>query len=308
MSAANSEAVAIYGDPPRDLFEVPRSAILQVAPGKPGSGNLEDFEPGSLGRVVMLAPHMTVERRAAMALALRALRPGGELDAMAPKDKGGSRIAKELAGFGCDVSESSKSHHRICQVRRPVVLHGLDEAIQDGAMRHHPNLGLWTQPGLFSWDHIDPGTALLVRTLPRLSGGGADFGCGIGVLARAVLASTEVESLQLIDLDRRAIAAARQNIKDSRARFLWDDIRAGGIPAGSLDFVVMNPPFHDGGSEDKALGQSFIARAAQALKHGGTLWLTANRHLPYEAALSAQFASAALRADREGYKVYEAVR
>ena len=51
----------------------------------------------------------------------------------------------------------------------------------------------------------------------------------------------------------------------------------------------MNPPFHDGGTEDQALGQAFIRRAAEALRPGGTLWLVANRHLPYEATLSAAF-------------------
>ena len=32
-----------------------------------------------------------------------------------------------------------------------------------------------------------------------------------------------------------------------------------------LDFVVMNPPFHDGGTEDRSLGEAFIRRAAAVL-------------------------------------------
>ena len=38
------------------------------------------------------------------------------------------------------------------------------------------------------------------------------------------------------------------------------------------------------------------------------LWLVANRHLPYEAALRALFSTVALRAQRDGFKVYEALR
>ena len=70
----------------------------------------------------------------------------------------------------------------------------------------------------------------------------------------------------------------------------------------------MNPPFHDGGAEDKALGQNFIRRAASALRKGGTLWLVANRHLPYEAVLGEHFRRVTAKADAGGYKIHEAVR
>ena len=46
-----------------------------------------------------------------------------------------------------------------------------------------------------------PGTALLLETLPPLSGRGADLGCGLGILARAVLASEAVTALTLLDID-----------------------------------------------------------------------------------------------------------
>ena len=161
---------------------------------------------------------------------------------------------------------------------------------------------------MFSWDRIDPGSALLVKHLPALSGRGADFGCGFGFLARTVLASPKVESLVLIDIDRRAIEAAKRNISDPRASTQWTDLRTSGFETKGLDFVVMNPPFHDGGAEDKALGQSFIRRAADALRSGGTCWLTANRHLPYEGVMTPFFKRVTLKIEAEGYKVYEAIR
>ena len=73
-----------------------------------------------------------------------------------------------------------------------------------------------------------------------------------------------------------------------------------------LDFVVMNPPFHDSGIEDKALGQTFIQRAAAQLRSGGSCWLTANRHLPYEAILKPLFRRVTLVAEADGYKIYQA--
>ena len=73
-----------------------------------------------------------------------------------------------------------------------------------------------------------------------------------------------------------------------------------------LDFVVANPPFHDGGAEDRALGQAFIDRAAKSLRTGGTLWMVANRHLPYETTLNAAFKTVRPVVEAEGYKIIEA--
>ncbi len=302
-----SEIHGVYGAPPREVAEAAAGAT-QFSPLVPGSARLEDLADGALAGITLLAPPGTVERRYAMAQGLRALSPDGLLTIAALKDKGGSRLKKELEAFGCVVNEESRRHHRICTVRRPAEPAGLAEAIADGAPRFHDGLNAWTQPGVFSWDRVDPGSALLVRTLTPLAGKGADFGAGIGFLSKAALTHPKVTSLLLIDSDRRAIEAARRNIDDPRATFAWTDVRTAGIEPGSLDFVIMNPPFHDGGAEDKQLGQTFIRQAANALRRSGTLWIVANRHLPYEKVLAEVFKVSPSRADTGGYKVFEARR
>ena len=88
--------------------------------------------------------------------------------------------------------------------------------------------------------------------------------------------------------------------------FHWADATGAEPPLSALDFVVMNPPFHDGGWEDRSLGQAFVRRAAGALRKGGVLWMVANRHLPYEAVLNELFTTVEARADQGGYKVFEA--
>ncbi len=253
----------------------------------------------------MAAPAGTLERRRDLALALRALRPEGVLTALAPKDRGGARLAKELAAFGCEVAEASRRHQRICRCPPPLEPGALDAAISAGAPTLPPALGLWSQPGVFSWDRPDPGTSLLLARLPALKGRGADLGCGVGVIAAAVLESPAVTGLELIDIDRRAVGAARRNITDPRARILWADVRTEPLPDG-LDFVVCNPPFHEGGAEDRSLGPMFARRAHGALRRGGVLYLVANRHLPYEALLAEMFTETRRLADGGGYKVYEA--
>ena len=290
-----------YGLPPLALSDIPAGAV-QTSPLIPGSARLEDVAPCAASEAVVLAPPAVLERRYVLALTLRALKPGGRLTVLAPKDRGGSRLGKELADFGCQADETAKRHHRICELARPAEPVGLDIAIADGAPRDIG--GLSTQPGVFSWDRLDAGTQLLLKTLPPLGGKVADLGSGLGLLARAVLAEPKVESLELVELDRRAVDASRRNIDDGRARFHWADAR-GPLPFGDLDVVVMNPPFHAAGVEDKALGQAFLRRAHELLRRGGKAYIVANRHLPYEKMLGELFAKVEQRADAGGYKVLE---
>jgi len=297
---------AVYGSPPRDVIE-PLAGAIQVSPLVPGSQDLALFPDGALDEVAVLVPPGAIEASHVLAQALLVLKPGGLLTAAAPKDKGGLRLKKILTTMGCEVAETSRRHHRICAVERPATLVGLESALADGAPRQLTE-GLWSQAGVFSWDRLDPGSALLLRNLPALSGRGADFGCGIGWLAQAVLTSPKVTELVMIDLDRRAVEAARRNVGDPRANLQWADVRQASQALTGLDFVVMNPPFHDGGAEDRALGQAFIRAAAAVLRNGGTLWITANRHLPYEAVLTEAFKTVRPVADSGGYKVYEARR
>ena len=297
----------LYGRPPV-VFDPPGDAI-QTSPLIPDSAALEAQTPGSADAVMIYAPPGVLERRYTLALALKALKPGGRLDAMAPKDKGGSRLGKELKAFGLDVAETAKAHHRRCVVIRPETVDepAIEAAIQDGGPRIVPGLEAWSQPGIFAWDRIDAGSALLAQHLPALKGEGVDLGCGYGALATVALRSSTVTKLKLVDIDRRAIRAARQNIEDPRAKVWWADVRT--LDAqDDKDFVISNPPFHDGGAEDRRLGQAFIRKAAELLKKGGLAWIVANRHLPYEAELNAAFRRVRLVADAGGYKLFEAVK
>ena len=296
---------AVYGSVPGDLADVPDGSV-QCSPRVPSATVLQDMPPLSCGGLVLHAPASTVERRSVIALALRALVPGAILTVLAANTKGGMRLADELSSFGCRVDASHKRKHQIVRTSRPELPLGLEDAIAAGAPRLLPDLGLWSQPGLFNWDRIDPGSQLLLDHLPPLEGRGADLGCGIGVLARDVCASAARPHVILIDIDQRALAMARQNVPGDGVSELWADVRsAQALPTG-LDFVVTNPPFHDEGEDDTSLGQEFIQKAAAMLRPGGVLWLTANRYLPYEATLKPLFQTVDQVAQAHGFKVYAA--
>ena len=246
-----ARAEGIYGTPPGDLAEQPVGAI-QFSPLMPGSGEPRGAADGSLAGMVMLAPPGTVERRYVIALALRALAPGARLTVLAPKDKGGSRLGKELKAFGCAVSRDARAPSPHLRRRSgPPDSEGVDEAIAAGA----PRLDAGARPVVAArrvqLGPDRPGQRPAGAASAALAGRGADLGCGIGVLARAVLASPEVEHLTLVDIDRRAVEAARAQCRRPARPMLWADVRGRRRGSAGLDFVVMNPPFHDGGAEDQ---------------------------------------------------------
>ncbi len=307
-------ASGLYGAyPPQRLWSgTDPTTPIQFSPLMPPDAlDILGYPHSSLDQFVLNAPAGTIERRHTLAHALQILRPNADIIVWAHNDRGGARLKKEMIALGVlNASEISGDHARLVHGKRPDILPpSVAAACTDGAAHIHPTLQHWTQPGVFSWDRIDPGSSLLLQHLPTITGAGADFGCGVGILAQQVLASPTVTRLSLIDLDRRAIAAARLNITDARADFIWGDMTAPHLPLPSnLDFIVMNPPFHRQGQEDVDLGRIFITRASASLKKGGVCWLVANRHLPYEKILETCFTHIKTHAQESGFKIIAATR
>jgi 16S rRNA (guanine1207-N2)-methyltransferase len=177
-------------------------------------------------------------------------------------------------------------------------------AIADGRFR--------SRPGLFAWDRIDAGSALLAEHLPHdLRGRAADLGAGYGFLSTELLAKNPgIVALDLYEAEARALELARGNLAAHAARvelaFHWHDVAQGLL--ARYDAIVSNPPFHVGRADLPELGRAFILAAAAALRPGGRFWLVANRHLAYEAALAQHFAQVRTVAMRDGFKVIEAVK
>jgi 16S rRNA (guanine1207-N2)-methyltransferase len=236
------------------------------------------------------------------------LSAGGTLVCAGANDDGAASLAKHVAkAFGL-ADSLSKFHCRVFWLKRSV--RRSPDYWRDLASLQPVGDGSWkSQPGIFSWDRIDDGSALLARHLPDdLSGHVADFGCGWGYLGREILArSSGVARIDLIDAEQRALEAARANLADPRAAFHWLDLAVEPAPA-IYDAIVCNPPFHAGRAAEPALGQGIIAAAARALRPGGRFYMVANRGLPYEPQLKANFASFETLADNNKFRISRAIR
>ncbi len=166
--------------------------------------------------------------------------------------------------------------------------------------------GYATTAGVFSENKIDAGSALLAGHLEDLKGDVADLGAGWGYLSRAILGHGDVTRLDMIEAEKSALGCAVINTKDPRARAVWSDALI--YDGGPYDVVVSNPPFHTARAGDPDLGRGFIATAARILKPRGVFYMVANRHLPYEAALDAQFAHVQELSGTGAFKTFRATR
>lgn len=167
--------------------------------------------------------------------------------------------------------------------------------------------GFYTQPGVFSEGGVDKGSAVLAAALPAaLSGRVADLGAGWGYLSSTVLERDGVTGVTLIEAEELALTCARMNVTDPRASFVWGDATA--YQDAPFDHIVMNPPFHTGRAGDPGLGQAFIKNAAALLRPKGSLWMVANRHLPYEDTLAERFGRVDELPGAPGFKVFHAQR
>jgi 16S rRNA (guanine1207-N2)-methyltransferase len=250
------------------------------------AGHARVDAPGGTWPVVLLLPGKSRdEALAAFATAYDLLENGGTLVVAMANLAGAQRFEKELERAAGKIVSLQK--HK-CRAFHAVKDGGWDAALlaewrQLGEPREVD--GFTVEAGIFSADHIDPGSALLAEHLPKnLRGRVADLGAGWGYLSRIALEKNpDLKEVHLFEADARALDCARKNLTDPRCHFHWHDVAAG-LP-DKFENVVMNPPFHSGQSTDIGLGRAFVRSAAASLRMGGRIFLVANRQLPYEAEL-----------------------
>jgi len=277
--------------------------------------------------VLVLPPRQREEARALLAYAVRACAPGGVVVAAQANDAGAKSGQADLAALAGLDGQLSKYHCRVFWTRKAParVDAGLLQAwaALDAPRRiadaRFPGGGFLSRPGVFAWDRVDAASALLAAHLPdTLSGRVADLGAGVGFLSALLMQRCAgLQALDLYEAEARALSLAQANLAALASQaasaappalgFHWHDVAAG-LPRPDYDAVVMNPPFHALGRDDRPdLGRAFIAAAADALRRGGQLWLVANRHLPYEDLLRTRFADVRTVAQADGFKVIAAV-
>ena len=161
-----------------------------------------------------------------------------------------------------------------------------------------------TRAGVFSRDHVDPGSRKLLEAV-RIDRGQTvlDVGCGYGAIG--IFLARRVASVTMTDVDVRATRCAQENV--DRAGVLGEVHTADlfdSVVGRSFDVVVTNPPFHAG----HAFAQPFITGAERHLQTGGRVWLVVMRDEPYRKLLLEIFGNGGTVANEGGYSILSAVK
>ena len=165
-----------------------------------------------------------------------------------------------------------------------------------------------TDAGVFSKQHIDPGSELLCASLPEdLSGDVLDMGCGWGAMTVLTLAAHPQVCMTMADINERALALARQNVAANGMQataLLSDGFDA---VAGEFDAVITNPPIRAG----KAVIYKMFEDARAHLREDGALYLVIRKQQGAPSALKflkTLYADAEVIARDGGYWIIRCAR
>lgn len=165
-----------------------------------------------------------------------------------------------------------------------------------------------TDAGTFSKQHLDPGSRLLIDTVPPLSGRCADIGCGWGAIGVALAVKNPALTVEMVDVNERAVALAQKNAEGNgvaNARAYVSDALSQVQPG--LSACVTNPPIRAG----KQVVYGFFAQAHEKLLPGGALYVVIRKQQGAPSAiryLSTLFAEVTTLTKDAGYWILRTVK
>ncbi|MGU5592789.1 methyltransferase [Aeromonas sanarellii] len=167
---------------------------------------------------------------------------------------------------------------------------------------------------VFSRTSLDIGARFMLDNLPIHSARRViDLGCGNGVLGLSLLAKDSEVEVTFIDESYMAVASARLNVEHNlpdalpRAHFLVNNC-LDGVPAGSADRILCNPPFHQLQAITDHIAWQMFTDAHRVLPQGGELWIVGNRHLDYHNKLKRLFGNAQVVASNSKFVILKAIK
>jgi len=161
-------------------------------------------------------------------------------------------------------------------------------------------------PGVFSQNSLDTGTEVLLAHLPdMITGKVLDFGCGAGVIAAYIGAIYPKTKLTLVDVSALALHSAQTTLT-------LNQLSGEYIASNSLshvneryDFVISNPPFHQGVKTHYAATEQFLADIKQNLTSKGSITVVANSFLKYLPIMESAIGRTKTLVIKKGFAVYQ---
>lgn len=309
----------------RDVREI-WAAQAKLDPLSNASTTFDVFPATNGWDIVLLT--IPKERRYARTLlvaAWEALKPGGQLLLSGPSKSGAKAVIKDAERLFSNATVLGyRKHQRVATCTRGESLPdplpkeflqiGVAPSTHHFVEIHRPqgNLKLETHPGIFSWEALDEGTALLLEHMTIEPGALVwDVGCGYGVIGlSAALAGAEfiaMSDVNLLGIDYTQRNAAKNELKSSIEIFPADSLSPPPTsPPKQFDLIVSNPAFHQGRNLDKSMAAELITHASDFLTPGGRLLIVANRFLNYDKSMRKHFEYVSRVAETNKFHVIEA--
>ncbi|RWZ68259.1 methyltransferase domain-containing protein [Labedella populi] len=143
----------------------------------------------------------------------------------------------------------------------------------------------------FAGARVDVGTRFLLESVPRMTRSARvalDLGSGTGVIASVLARSRPGLRVIASDQSASAVASTRATAEANgvadRIEVVRDDA-ASALADGSVDLVVLNPPFHIGNAVHAGIAEKLFVAAGRVLVPGGELWTVWNSGLRYRESL-----------------------
>ncbi|MFA5496425.1 MAG: methyltransferase [Porticoccaceae bacterium] len=277
-----------------------------------------DFSHCAARSVACLAYRLSKEKAVVHHIANQArslLAAGGTLVLVGGKQEGIKTFAKTL-GKALGSAAILEKHGT---VYRAVITRGNADA---GPLDDHDYSRLRTifsvdgkpvcsKPGLFGWDRVDQGSALLAdhladffATLPTAPQRLLDLGCGYGYLA---LAASRLGHFHITATDNcaAAIRACQHNFeRHGITGTVVADDSGETLPPG-YDVILCNPPFHQGFQADRRLTETFVANCHRLLDRRGRALFVVNVFVPLESLADTHFAQGKVVLNNGRFKLIE---
>ncbi len=126
-----------------------------------------------------------------------------------------------------------------------------------------------TDAGVFSRDHVDSESALLMSQITNAKGNLLDLGCGYGCIG-IILASTHGLTLTQADINERALELATHNraVNGVEGESVLSDC-FDALGGRKFDIITLNPPIHAG----KEILHRMYEGARDHLCEGGAFYI-----------------------------------
>lgn len=238
--------------------------------------------------------------------------PSGLLFMVGEKRAGAERAAKQLATFGRTSKVDSARHCQLwrCEVTQKPEALELDAAEKVFTVESvGQSIAVHSLPGVFSHGRLDLGTQLLLECLDGLPAGHyLDFGCGAGVVGSFLKKRYPDAEVTMLDVDAFAVRSSELTLAANQLDAVT--IAGDGIHAApkQLAAIISNPPFHQGVHTQYQTTETLLREAAEHLQSGGELRIVANSFLKYPPLIEQHLGPCTVLAERNGFKVYRAVR